>query len=100
VQAVGKLWQCDVDGRDVEDDHQLSHTYEEQQPPSARIRMGAVRGRHVSSEVSGVMVLMAGTVPVAVGLVAAVVLAMPVKVGEVLAEGPAGVCVGHVELRS
>ena len=56
MQAVGKLGQCHVHGRDVEDDHQLGDADEEQQLPKARMCMGVVRGRHVSSAVSGVMV--------------------------------------------
>jgi hypothetical protein len=47
---------------------------------------------------------LAGTVAVAMGFAVVVnvagVLAMAVKVGEVLAEGPAVMCPGHVGLRS
>jgi hypothetical protein len=54
--------------------------------------------------VSVVAVPAAGTVAVAVGLgvvmTVAVVLGMAVEVGEVLAEGPAVMCVGHAGLRS
>jgi hypothetical protein len=66
--------------------------------------MRALRGRQVNSAVSVVTVPVAGAVAVAmvfavvVGVV--VVLAMAVKFGEVLTEGSAVMCVGHVELHS
>jgi hypothetical protein len=66
--------------------------------------MRAMRGRQASSAVSVVTVPTAGAVAVAVVFAVVVevagVLATVVKVGEVLAEELAGMCVGHVGLRS
>jgi hypothetical protein len=66
--------------------------------------MRAMRGRNASSAVSVMTVPMAGALAVAMVLAVVVgvawVLAMVVKDDEVLAEGFAVMCVGHVGLRS
>jgi hypothetical protein len=64
--------------------------------------MRGSHGRQVSSAVSVVTVPVGGTVAVAVvfAVIVAGALAMTVKLGEVLTEGSAVMCVGHVELHS
>ena len=108
MQAAGKLGQCHVHGRDVEDDHQLSDADEEQEARSARTYTRAMRWRRARGGIGVVAVPMVGAIAVAVGRVVvmavvmavAVVLAVAVQVGEVLAEGLAVVWMGHVGLRS